>query len=59
LNEDELHHFTVAADQQVGRHPQAGALVEFLVCVGRQVPGEQPRDPRTSEFTRWQADAHA
>src|SRR6187397_1731469 len=57
VERDELLDLTVTPQQQVCGDAQNRALAEFRMCLGRQVPGEQPRDPRSAEFTRRQADS--
>ena len=46
--------FPYASDTRLT--PQGRALAKFRVRPGRQIAGEQPRDPRPTELSRRQAD---
>ena len=52
-----LRQLPVAADQDVGGHPERGALAKVRVGLRGQVAGEQPVDPRAAELPGRQADA--
>ena len=56
VKRNELHHVTIAPDQQVRGDPEIGNLTKIGVGVGIQAIGKKVADVRPAELTGRQAD---